>query len=612
MSDDQRLEEEFEQKWNGGTLLRVALMLKNHPLLTLFFVGGILLTSFLEGYSGYVVKRLIDEGIIVQDWAAIMALSRHYVMVWLLFAVAVFSFIRATGYLGHYVKEDMRRTIFDHLQRLQLAYYDKTPSGWLQARTISDTERVGDLVSWGFLDMLWGIGAVSSSLFFMYRINWQLALVITLLVPLILWCAVQFNQRILQAHRLSRKTNSQITSSYSQNITGVRVIKALRREEANLQRFSQLSETMYEGSFRAAWLSAMFLPVVQVVTAVGVVAIIALSGWQLRLGNMTLGGVQAFVGYVTFMLWPIQQMASVWASMQQAIASAERIFSLLDTAPTIVDQPNAQEPTHLRGDILFNHVKFSYDGVQTVLHDLHLTIKQGETIALVGPTGAGKSTIVNLVARFYEPTEGQITINGYDYKTITQRALQSRMGIVLQTPHLFGGTIMENLRYGRLEATDEEVIRAAKLAGADAFITKLDKGYAAQVGEGGVLLSVGQKQLISIGRAILANPDILIMDEATSSVDTLTESLIQQGMDQLLTGRTNFIIAHRLSTIKNADRILVVEKGRVTEMGTHSELLRLQGHYYHLYTQQFRREQEKALLWEKSELVSADLHPSAL
>jgi ATP-binding cassette subfamily B protein len=292
------------------------------------------------------------------------------------------------------------------------------------------------------------------------------------------------------------------------------------------------------------------------------------------------------------MLWPVQEMARVYAQMQQSIASGERAFSLIDSVPEIEDIPDAQEPDSIRGEILFDHVDFYYEEGKPVLEEFTLSVNQGETIALVGATGSGKSTIVNLLCRFYEPQHGRILINGSDYTELTQHALQSRIGMVLQTPHLFSGTVRENLRYGRLDASDDEIVAAAKLAGAHDFIITLEKGYDEEVGEGGNLLSVGQKQLISLARAILAQPDIFIMDEATSSVDTLTEALIQRGMEVIMEGCTSFIIAHRLSTIKSADRILVIENGRISEMGNHADLIRAEGHYYNLYTRQFRRERE--------------------
>jgi ATP-binding cassette subfamily B protein len=278
--------------------------------------------------------------------------------------------------------------------------------------------------------------------------------------------------------------------------------------------------------------------------------------------------------------------------MQRSVASAERVFSLMDAEPDILDRKDATDPGTIRGDITFEHVDFAYEEGKPVLADLNLSVKAGERIALVGPTGGGKSTIVNLLCRFYETTAGLIRFGGRDYTALTQHAIQSRIGMVLQTPHLFSSTIRENIRYGRLDATDQEVKDAARIAHAHEFIIEMDKGYDEQVGEGGVLLSVGQKQLISLARAVLADPDIFIMDEATSSVDTLTEARIQKGMEAVMRERTSFVIAHRLSTIKNADRILVIEGGRITEMGSHEELIRFRGHYYSLYTRQFRRELE--------------------
>ncbi|MBN1976240.1 MAG: ABC transporter ATP-binding protein, partial [Anaerolineae bacterium] len=313
---------------------------------------------------------------------------------------------------------------------------------------------------------------------------------------------------------------------------------------------------------------------------------------QAQVGALTVGGIQAFVSYLMFMLWPIQDLARVYAEMQHTIASAERVFSLVDAVPEVVDREGAVDPGTIRGDIVFDGVDFWYEEDNPVLKGFSLRVKRGETIALVGPTGGGKSTIVNLACRFYEPKAGTIRIGERDYTELSLHAIQSRVGVVLQTPHLFSGTIRENIRYGRLDATDDEIEAAAELAGAHDFIVTLEKGYDEEVGEGGVLLSVGQKQLVSLARAVLAQPEIFIMDEATSSVDTLTEALIQKGMEVLMQDRTSFVIAHRLSTIKRADRILVIEDGHIQEMGSHAELLRQQGHYYRLYTKQFRQELE--------------------
>ncbi len=588
-------EEEFTSQVNKSTMWRIAqLGLKHWPLMVGFLVF-ISLVSLIESFHTYLSKQMIDQGIVAGDMEALRYYAGIYLATWPVFALLVFGFIFCAGWLGHRVQYDLRQTMFNHLQELSLSYYDKTPTGWLMSRVTSDVTRVGDLVSWGFLDITWTITSVTTSLIFMFIINWQMTLIVIALIPALYKVAIEFKKRILSEYRIVRKVNSKITGAFSENINGVRVVKSLRREEKNLSQFQELTDEMYNSGYRAAWLSALFLPAVQIVSAVGVALVVWYSGSQFSVGGMTAGSIHAFVAYITFMLWPIQQLAAVYASMQQAVASGERIFSLVDTKPEIVDAADAVDPGTIRGDITFDQVDFQYEEGKPVLTNFNLTIPQGETVALVGPTGAGKSTIVNLICRFYEPTGGTIRFNGRDYRTMSQHAIQSRIGMVLQTPHLFSGTVLENLRYGRLQASDDEVVEAARMAGAHEFIIDLDEGYETQVGEGGVLLSTGQKQLISLARAILADPDVFIMDEATSSVDTLTEELIQRGMEQLMDGRTSFVIAHRLSTIKNADRIMVIENGGVSEMGSHAELIRQQGHYYQLYTKQFREEMEHRL-----------------
>jgi ATP-binding cassette subfamily B protein len=603
-------EEEFTTQFNGQTVLRILQQLRPYWRWVAGFLITVLVVSFLESYFTYLSKRIIDEAIVARNVGALWDLLTIYGGLILIQAVAVFGFIYITGLLGERVRYDLRRTMFNHLQRLSLSYYNRTPVGWIMSRVTSDTDRLSDLVTWGLLDVTWGIMNIIAAVYFMSLINWRLAILVFLLIPVIVIIAVQFKKRIIGEYRTVRKINSKITGAYNETITGVRVIKALNREELNLSEFSDLTGNMYQASYRAAWLSALFLPVVQMISSIGVVVIVWYSGsatvTNSVVGEISVGGIQAFISYVVFMLWPIQEMARVYAEMQQAIASGERIFSLIDAQPDIVDRPDAQEIDTLRGDILFDKVDFYYTDNEPVLSDFTLHVKQGETIALVGPTGGGKSTIVNLLCRFFEPKQGTIKINGHDYTQLTQQAIQSRVGMVLQTPHLFSGTIRDNIRYGRLDATDGEIEEAAHMVGAHEFILALEKGYDEEVGEGGVLLSVGQKQLLSLARAILARPDIFIMDEATSSIDTLTEGLIQRGMDKLMQGRTSFVIAHRLSTIRNADRILVIENGRIAEMGNHHELLRQHGHYYRLYTQQFRQEViEQVDLWETDEVKSA-------
>jgi ATP-binding cassette subfamily B protein len=595
MPPDYIEEEEFEAKYTGKTLKRIIGLLRPHWKIVFSFLGLIVVVSGIDALFTYLSKLIIDQGIMANAPSVVYRYLAIYGGLVVGQALFVFGFIYAVGLLGEKVRYDLRKMMFNHLQDLSLSYYSRTPVGWIMARVTSDSDRVSDLVSWGVLDIVWAGTNILTSVGFMFYINWRLALIVLLMVPIVTYVAIEFRKRILKQYRNVRKINSKITGSYNESITGVRVIKALVREEENAKEFANLTGDMYKASYRAAWLSALFLPSVQLIAAVALGAIAWYGGWQAGFGGLTIGGIQAFISYVTFMMWPIQDAARIFAEMQHSIASAERIFSLTDAVPEVADRENAIDPGTIQGDIEFDHVIFYYEDNIPVLKDFNLKVERGETIALVGPTGGGKSTIVNLACRFYEPKEGVIRIGGTDYTQFSLHAIQSRIGVVLQTPHLFSGSVRENVRYGRLDATNEEIEEAAKLAGAHDFIMKFDKGYDDPVGEGGNNLSVGQKQLISLTRAILAKPEIFVMDEATSSVDTLTEALIQRGMESLMKGRTSFIIAHRLSTIKRANRILVIEDGQIAEMGTHHELLRQRGKYYQLYTRQFRHQMEEEL-----------------
>ena len=595
MSDLRFEEEEFSTQFNGQTILRILAQTKAHWPWLLGFLLNIALVSTLDSYFTFLSKRIVDEGIVGANHAALTQIVTTYGLLIVVQAAGVFGFIFLTGILGQRIQYDLRKKMFNHLQELSFSYFDRTPVGWIMSRVTSDSARIAELVTWGLLDVTWAVMNITTALYFMLTINWKLALFVFAIIPILVAVAAAFKKKIIVEFRRVRKINSKITGAYNENISGVRVIKALCREEENLREFGELSGDMYRASYRAAWLSALFLPTVQFVSAIAVGGIVWYGGLQAQLGGMTVGGIQAFISYITFMLWPVQDLARVYAETQHAIASAERVFSLIDAVPDVSDRSDAIDPGTIQGDIEFEGVDFWYEADNPVLTDFNLKVKRGETIALVGPTGGGKTTIVNLLCRFYEPRRGTIRIGGKDYQELSLDAIQSRIGVVLQTPHLFSGTVRENIRYGRLDASEKEIEQAARLAKAHDFIITLEKGYEEEVGEGGNLLSVGQKQLISLARAVLARPELFIMDEATSSVDTLTEDLIQKGMETLMQNRTSFIIAHRLSTIKRADRILVIQDGRITEMGTHAELLRARGHYYRLYTQQFRRQLEQKL-----------------
>ncbi|NLI43981.1 MAG: ABC transporter ATP-binding protein [Chloroflexi bacterium] len=591
--DENELDDNVPLKSN--VLKRLFSTLRPHRKTLLGGVLAIVVVSLLDAYFTILSKRIIDEGIALQDKAAVLRFFMIYGAIVLVQAVGVFFFIYLVGVQGERVRYDLRKQLFNHLQDLSLSYFSKTPLGWIMSRVTSDTEKMAELLTWGVIDTAYAFVSIIVSAVFMFTINWQLALIVLFSLPVMIYAAFKFRLRIYHHYRLSRKANSRMTASLNENITGVRVVKALRREDRNLNDFKVLSTAMYKSSYRAAYLSALFQPTIQMVSAISLGLILWRGGIKVELGSITIGGLQAFISYIMMILWPIQDLARVYADMQNAVASSERVFSLMDTRPAIDNRPNASQAVSLAGDIDFENVSFRYEEDEPVIRNISFHIPYGQSVALVGPTGGGKTTLVNLLCRFYEPTEGVIRIAGRNYLDLDLHTIQSRIGVVLQTPHLFSGSIRENIRYGKLDATDAEIEEAAKLAGAHDFIQHFEHGYDQNVGEGGNLLSVGQKQLISIARAILSNPDIFVMDEATSSVDTLTEALIQSGMEKLMTGRTSFIIAHRLSTIKNADKIFVITDGQIAESGNHHSLMLLKGHYYRLYTQQFRHELESKL-----------------
>jgi ATP-binding cassette subfamily B protein len=562
---------------------------KNWPLMAGFLLC-IGLFAVFQATETYVLKDVIDIGIVGKDLDAVF----HYMLIYFGIicgnAVFVFGFILCAGLLGERSLMRLRRQMFDHIMGLSFSYFDKTSSGWLLSRMTSDASRITELLTWMFLDGVWGTLNVTAAMVFMFIINWRLALLVLIILPLLVVSALKFKGFIIREYRRVRALNSKLTGKFSETISGVRVIKSLAVEEKNAGNFEETATSMYTASYKAGFLSALFLPAVQLTTALGVCIVLWAGGFQFESGIITVGGIKAFISYIIFMLWPIQDMARVYANMQRSLASAERVFTLLDSKAEIVDREKAVPIRGIRGGIEFKNVSFAYRKDITVLKNMSLTVKPGEMIALVGPTGGGKTTITNLIPRFYEPVKGRILIDGVDYCRITQRSLQDKIGIVPQVPHLFSGTIMENIRYGKPGARESEVIAASKQAHAHEFIVKTAQGYNSEVGEGGGMLSVGQRQLVSIARTILNDPDVIILDEATSSIDTLTEHLIQLGLAALLKGRTSFVVAHRLSTIRNADRILVIEDGAIKEAGSHAQLMRRKGHYYSLYTHQFQDE----------------------
>lgn len=543
-----------------------------------------------------VIDSVADQGAAADLWFY----GAVYFGFCLLLGGAVGGFFWFGGKLRNHVSHDIRRDGFQNLQNLSFSYFDFRPVGWLMARMTSDCERLSNILAWGILDLVWSTTMMLGIAGAMFYMEPTLALVVLSVLPPLAWMSRAFQKRILRSARQVRKTNSRITGSYNESIMGVQTSKAFVKEAENLNNFGTLTDKMYGASFQNALQGALYLPLVIILGSLASGLALVYGGLEVIGGTITAGTLVAFLAYSRHFFDPIEELAHWFAELQMAQASAERIMSLVLAEPSIKDSPDviarikATTQSDLAFDgypdtinqIEFRNVSFSYDVGGKVLNDVSLTINHGENIAIVGSTGGGKTSLISLLCRFYEPDQGQILIDGIDYRDRSLHWLQSNLGIVLQSSHMFGGTVAENIRYGNLGATANDIIKAAEKAGADHFIRDMENGYDTHVGEGGSRLSAGQKQLISFARAILADPKILVMDEATSSVDTITEQYIQQGLDELLKDRISLVIAHRLSTIRNADRILVVEKGEIIESGSHEELMHHEGRYFMLYTQQ--------------------------
>lgn len=521
------------------------------------------------------------------------------------FGVSIFAFIHHGGIIEAEVNYNLRKEAFQTLQKLPFSYYDKTPHGWIMARMTSDSRKLSNVISWGLIDMVWAGLLMIATLVIVYIYNWQLALIVTASLPLMFLIAWFFRKRVLYRNRQARFYNSELTAKYNEGFKGAKTSKSLVIEDSNLMEFDYTADLMKRASIKAVKWSSMFSSALLMMCYI-IVSIVMFTGTDYVVNHaLDIGVLYLFIRSTIGFFDPVLVMTNFISQLQQAQASAERILELIYTEPEIKDRPDVVEKygdwfnkkyenwEPLHGDIEFKDVTFYYNENEIILDHFNLKIKRGQSVALVGHTGSGKTTIVNLTSRFYEPRSGEILIDGKDYRERSIAWLHEKLGYVLQSPHLFSTTIMENIRYGRLNATDEEVIEASKAIGLHTFVMNLEKGYDTHVGEGGNLLSLGQKQLISFARAILANPRILILDEATSSIDSEAESIIQEATQRLLKGRTSLIVAHRLSTIVESDLILMLDEGKIIEMGTHEELLKLRGAYFDLYKNQFLAEKEQ-------------------
>ncbi|PWH18335.1 MAG: ABC transporter ATP-binding protein [Anaerolineae bacterium] len=556
-------------------------------LLAAFLMLGATISNVI---GPYLVKVAIDDGLLAGNLVAL----RNAVLLYLIAALIRWAFIyfrvNIMAHVGQSFIYDLRKTLFEHLQKLSLGFYSRYSVGRVITRVINDVETLREFVLWAVLAIARDLFTLVGIVIAMLSLNLKLSLITFATIPLMILATRLYRRTARVAYRRVRAAISWVNSVLAENINGVRVVQAFNRQEYNYRQFSEYANRYHlQMVLRAAKVAASFLPVVDVLGALATAAVVWIGGTAVLGENISAGVLVAFVLYIDRYFEPIRDLSRRFDTLQSTMAGGERILALLDTEVDVKDAPDAKPLPLIKGDVTFENVSFHYsDDPALVLQNINLHVPAGSTVALVGQTGAGKTTLVKLVSRFMDPTEGRVLVDGFDLKTVTQQSLRSQMGVVLQDPFLFNGTVKENILFGRLNATDAEVEAAARAVGAHDFIVELRNGYDTSVEEGGVLLSVGQRQLISFARALLANPRILILDEATSSVDTQTEQVIQRALLTLLKGRTSFVIAHRLSTITNADLIVVIHDGQIVERGTHSELLAKRGMYYTLYQTGFQ------------------------
>jgi ATP-binding cassette subfamily B protein len=617
--EDGFTEDSFDEGVDLGLWRQLMAYTLHYPVEVTILAVCAICTAIAEVAFPLITRAVIDA---VSNEGAEVNLLQYgllYFAFVVLLACSVGGFIWFGGKIRTHVSHDIRKNGFQNLQQLSFAYFDFRPVGWLMARMTSDCERLSNILAWGLLDLIWGSTMMLGIAIAMLYMDISLALIVLSVLPVLAWMSINFQRRILKSARRVRKTNSRITGSFNESIMGVRTSKAFVKEAENLNTFGKLTDEMFEASVLNQVQAALYLPLVLTLGSLATGLALVFGGVEVIVGGVTTGTLIAFLTYTRHFFEPIEELAHWFAEMQMAQASAERIISLIDAESDIQDSPEVitkmalQHPIGSAPDghgediqqIELENVRFSYAVGGEVLKGINLSISKGENIAIVGSTGSGKTSLVNLLCRFYEPTAGRILIDGIDYRARSLAWLQSNLGIVLQSSHIFGGSIADNIRYGRLDATHDEIVAAAKKAGAHGFISRIDGDYDSEVGKAGARLSAGEKQLISFARAILADPAILVMDEATSSVDTVTEQEIQRGLNELLQGRISLVIAHRLSTIRQADRILVLEHGEIIESGDHAALMAQRGRYYFLYSQQhldeFSREQSN---WSHEETIN--------
>ena len=572
----------------GATARRLLSELAPYRREMLVVLVLVVLGAVSQAGGPWLIGRAIDRYILKGNATGLLWMMLLLLGVYAVGAFASRGQVYQVGYIGQGVLARFRERIFERIQHLPLRYFDKRPVGDLMSRVTNDVDTLNQLFSQGLTQLLGSLFSLIGIVVAMLFLDWRLALACFTVIPIMLLTTSFFARRARTAFRLTRETVGDVTAGIQEDIVGVREAQAFDRTEENIVRFRERNAANRNANVQAVAITSAFAPAINVLSTLATALVIGYGGYLVFSGSLTVGVLTAFLIYIQQFFRPIQLASQVYTQAQAALAGAERIYNILDEPPEPEDSPDAQKPGSFEGRITFEDVSFAYDPGRPVLRDVSFEAEPGQTVALVGPTGAGKTTIASLIPRFYDATEGAVKVDGRDVREFARKDLRAGIGMVLQEPFLFSGTIAENIGYGDLDATREEIEAAAGTASADGFIAALPEGYDTVLGEGGGSLSQGQRQLLSFARAVLADPRILILDEATSNVDTRTEATIQRALAVLLEGRTSVVIAHRLSTIRNADRILAVQNGRIAERGTHDELLKSNGLYADLYRRQFR------------------------
>lgn len=580
------VDEELQEGFNISHLKRLIRYMKPYKNKVLLSVALMIISSFVSLLGPYLTKIALDDIIPSGNLVNLVILSVIYALSLVLVSVFMKQRIITMGKVGQDILVDMRKDLFVNLQTLPFSYYDSRPHGKILVRVVNYINSLSDLLSNGFVNLIADIVTLIITVIFMFVLDYKLALVSLLGVPLLMTVIMSIKKAQRRAHQRLSSKQSNMNAYVHESINGIKVTQSFSREDENMRIYKDVCKQYSDAWMDSVKLNFLVWPSIDIIS-VASVALIYLFGILIFDSSIKVGVLVAFIGYVWRFWAPITNIGNFYNTIINAMAYLERIFETMDEKPLIHDKDGATTLPTIEGNVEFRDVTFMYEEDNPILKNININIQSGESIALVGPTGAGKSTIVSLISRFYDINEGQILIDGVDIRDVTLKSLREQMGIMLQDSFIFSGTIMDNIRYGNLEATDEEVIAAAKVVRAHDFIIEFENGYYTEVNERGSRLSVGQRQLISFARALLADPKILILDEATSSIDTQTELLLQKGLDELLKGRTSFIIAHRLSTIKNSSRIMYIDNGSIVECGTHDELMSLKGHYYNLYQSQY-------------------------